>query len=385
MVDAVDHASPRTFGIELEFIVANDLVYLAIAAALRQLGLSVTGFQSIDPTGQPDYQQWAVKTEGKWRQFEVISPILMDAPEKWHDVAVVLGLIRTLGGTPDLGSGGHIHAGTAEFVGDLPAQQLLLDTVAALEDLLFRLYTADPSVGHRGLRHTRSLTSQGSDWLPDIDVTRQDRKWSLNLATMAHQSEREPPPATEDPLSEPLPSAALGALAPSPWRMAPTTPPRAHGELRIPDATLDLGFTQAVVRSFVALLDAVAALLDRMAARPGGGLRYRWDELHLRFHRRELAGHEAAEQLGALLLAALSPGGEPSASSETPATPPPAAGPLGHHGRAITTLTSRERAVYEERVIANYLDLLGPLPQPVREQIRALFDRGIWFDTGPKR
>ncbi|HEV8555493.1 MAG TPA: hypothetical protein VGR06_03740, partial [Actinophytocola sp.] len=94
-------------------------------------------------------------TEGKWLFAtdatvgggELISWILLGAPEHWAEVDMGLGVLRHYGGSVDETTGGHIHFGTSAAPGYISAHARLLRLFKANEDVVYRL-SNDPTGSH---------------------------------------------------------------------------------------------------------------------------------------------------------------------------------------------------------------------------------------------
>ncbi|MGL5860818.1 MAG: amidoligase family protein, partial [Phycicoccus sp.] len=334
--DELHLRSRRTFGVELEFTARYGLIGTALAALLHQLGVAQS--PRVRPNEErhgddhtADADGWVVEQEGMPGLWEVVSPILRDSPDAWAALATVLGAIRTLGGQPDPRAGGHIHLGADEFSRKPALQDDLVAGFGVFEDLLYRLGTADPDRGHRGVRYAQAVqTGFGTVEPPAARTLRAQRYRSLNLQPLKAAD------AVEDGLDPKLlpPSVLLALLGTgSPWWFGAAWQSD-HIELRYPDASLDLGIIQALVRANQALVDGVLA--------------------------RSIDGSLLGTVVDLMFQPGLSVG-------------------LGTNAQLVAEMPEPELArAHDVDVLDAFLRFLDPIDDRVAEQIAALFHRSAW-------
>jgi hypothetical protein len=81
---------------------------------------------------------------------EIVSPIMYDEPATWANLAKVTEIVRRHGGTASRRTGGHVHVGLHDYDHTVENHNRLMQTVAAYEDVLYRL-SHNPERGeHRG-------------------------------------------------------------------------------------------------------------------------------------------------------------------------------------------------------------------------------------------
>jgi len=157
--EAVLGDAATSFGVELEFKGANTD---AVARKLYEMGIA----------GHPNmvaYHHSCSQCQGKWKVErdgsvtevrngqniggEVVAPVLSDTPEHWQQLKLVADTIKELGGQCDQNTGQHVHIGTAAYNNEGSKYRNLALTVAATEDLLYRMSAPDQQ-HHRGLLRT---------------------------------------------------------------------------------------------------------------------------------------------------------------------------------------------------------------------------------------
>jgi len=157
--EAVLGDAATSFGVELEFKGANTD---AVARKLYEMGIA----------GHPNmvaYHHSCSQCQGKWKVErdgsvtevrngqniggEVVAPVLSDTPEHWQQLKLVADTIKELGGQCDQNTGQHVHIGTAAYNNEGGKYRNLALTVAATEDLLYRMSAPDQQ-HHRGLLRT---------------------------------------------------------------------------------------------------------------------------------------------------------------------------------------------------------------------------------------
>ncbi len=250
--------SQRPFGLEVEFVFENGLPeedkaerLQGIIGDLRRFGLTEqTTIGEAHSTRAAGYTSrrsgWRVEQDATV-DGEVVSPILSyrgataaQSQRVWHDVAVVLGVIRRHGGTTSSRAGGHVHVGVGDYQRNAGTMRRLIGLFRAHQDSLYRLATTPGEPYHRGLsearpvpeprRHLQGDAGEQGEW-PSFGLERagvQDSKMALNTT----------------PLSK---DWATGTPAGSD-----------HIEFRLFDADLSLGGVQARADISRALADAAA-------------------------------------------------------------------------------------------------------------------------------
>lgn len=152
-------ATGRGFGIEIEFVGGDKA---AIAHDLHAAGLTRT------PHQQGYHRSIADGQRGLWRferdctvDGEIISPVLHDTPAHWQQLQQVIAIVKRHGGHVNQRCGGHIHIGCGDYDHSLGNHSRLVNSVAAQQDILYRL-AHDPAADyHRELR--------GSTWSSPVD------------------------------------------------------------------------------------------------------------------------------------------------------------------------------------------------------------------------
>ena len=88
----------------------------------------------------------------------MVSPVLTDTPETWRNIQTVCETIQRLGGNTNARTGGHIHIGTQDSLGNDPGKlRRVAEICAWSEDLLFRL-----AANTDGKRRTRLRSRDGT-------------------------------------------------------------------------------------------------------------------------------------------------------------------------------------------------------------------------------
>ena len=164
--------SQRSFGLEIEFVFEDGLRAAdraerirRIIDDLRRFGLTeqaeIAEAHSTRAAGYTSRRPgWRVE-EDATVHGEVVSPILpyrdgTAAQRVWHDIALVLGVIRRHGGGNDRRAGGHVHLGVGDYQRDAETLLRLIGLFRAHQDSVYRLATTPGEIFTR-LVHARPL------------------------------------------------------------------------------------------------------------------------------------------------------------------------------------------------------------------------------------
>ena len=149
--------SQRSFGLEIEFVFDDGLAEADKARRIQRIidDLRRFGLTQQTEIAEPHSTRAAGYTSQRsgWRieedrsvHGEVVSPILpyrdgAATQRVWHDIALVLGVIRRHGGGNDRRAGGHVHLGVGDYQRDAETLLRLVRLFHAHEDSLYRLAT----------------------------------------------------------------------------------------------------------------------------------------------------------------------------------------------------------------------------------------------------
>lgn len=149
----------RGFGIEIEFdFTAED----HMRGAIFELAEDLHGQGLIPTAAQRDYHHaaqagytddpgaWSLETDSTV-DGELVSPILYDTPETWANLAAVCETLSRHGAHANFNTGGHVHVSLRDFDHMTGCHGRLLESVAAHEDVLFRLAQNPAGTYHRGI------------------------------------------------------------------------------------------------------------------------------------------------------------------------------------------------------------------------------------------
>jgi hypothetical protein len=239
--------SGRGFGLEIEFdlssVVDHHNARLAIARALHEAGLSadplvynyhdsrVGGYHAEGPGGMGG---WRLELDSSVAG-ELVSPILYDEPETWHNLSVACEIIRAHGGVANINTGGHIHVGIGDYDHLVENYNTLLTFADHHADTLFRLAQNPEQGRQRGVAYARPNMVPSDEYREVEDATTDNRDHRAVDLGYAHGD-----------------------------------PETRHVEFRLWDGSLDPATIQTRVKISVAITEAALRYAD-LSARPNGG------------------------------------------------------------------------------------------------------------------
>ncbi|MFF5265363.1 amidoligase family protein [Actinomadura viridis] len=179
----------RAFGLELEFdIDSNRDRHEALAAIARDMhaeGLSQQHYmQRYHAARRDGYTEapdgWRLEEDGTVAG-EVVSPILYDEPQTWHNLQRICEIIQRHGGTATVRTGGHIHVALPDYDHTVENHNRLLGLVNANEDVLYRLAQNPEAPWHRGITWCRPNDAPGSGYRSVASARRRNEGHHLGL------------------------------------------------------------------------------------------------------------------------------------------------------------------------------------------------------------
>ncbi len=84
---------------------------------------------------------------------EIITPVLHDTPETWHDLEFVVVNVRLVGGTTSTSASTHIGVGAHDYGDTTQHATELMELTLSNQDVLIRLSQNPAADRHRGLMH----------------------------------------------------------------------------------------------------------------------------------------------------------------------------------------------------------------------------------------
>jgi hypothetical protein len=143
----------RSFGVEMEFDIAPGVdrhtALQNIARDLHAEGLTPQPRQTGYHSNAGDYSRWRFETDATVHG-EVISPVMYDEPESWHQLSRVCEIVRRHGGVATARTGGHVHVGVGDYDHTVENHARLLGSFKENEDTLYRLAQNPARRRHRG-------------------------------------------------------------------------------------------------------------------------------------------------------------------------------------------------------------------------------------------
>lgn len=138
--DNVLNGSNITFGVELEFVGGDSN---AIARELHRLGICSSPFmQNYHSSRVPG--MWVLERDGTVTNGdsggELISPVLTDTPETWHQIETVCEVARRYGAMVNTSTGGNVHIGAEDALdGKRQRWRRFFKTTVGFENTFHRL------------------------------------------------------------------------------------------------------------------------------------------------------------------------------------------------------------------------------------------------------
>ena len=172
----------RGFGVELEFdlpgLSGQDVIdaRAAIARDMYAAGLSrsadVGGYHVAQRQGYSDDPgRWSFESDSTVSGGEIVSPIMYDTPQTWANLEQVCDIIARHGGRATFRTGGHVHVSAGDYDHTVENHSRLMNTIAAYEDIYYRLGQNPAAEAHRGTRWCRP-NDVPSDGYASVDQVR---------------------------------------------------------------------------------------------------------------------------------------------------------------------------------------------------------------------